>query len=140
MRQASECGRSPITWRCLRSPMWLPGSCTFPTLCPSLCCPSFPGVVLSLWEPDASHLLQCQMKSNICTSQGLWLAINKLANKDLVCWGGLCGLAGKWGRVRVGAGGVRAALWTFFFNQTFNCKWLSTPEQPAGLSTASKLY
>lgn len=35
---------------------------------------------------------------------------------------------------------VHMALCTFFFNQTFNLKWLSTPEQPAGLSIASKLY
>lgn len=35
---------------------------------------------------------------------------------------------------------MHTALCTFFFNQTFNLKWLSTPEQPAGLSIASKLY
>lgn len=42
-------------------------------------------------------------------------------------------------------GGVRGvcvytALCTFFVNQTFGLKWLSTLEQPAGLSIASKLY
>lgn len=35
---------------------------------------------------------------------------------------------------------MHTALCTFFFNQTFNVKWLSTPAQPAGLSVASKLY
>lgn len=35
---------------------------------------------------------------------------------------------------------MHTALYTFFFNQTFNLKWLSTPEQLAGLSIASKLY
>lgn len=31
-------------------------------------------------------------------------------------------------------GCARSALCTFFFNQTFRVKWLSTPEQLAGLS------
>lgn len=35
---------------------------------------------------------------------------------------------------------MHPALCTFFFNQTSNLKWLSTPEQLAGLSMASKLY
>lgn len=35
---------------------------------------------------------------------------------------------------------MHTALCTFFFNQTFDLKWLSTPEQLAGLSIASKLY
>ena len=40
-----------------------------------------------------------------------------------------------------GVQGVCAlALCTFFSNQTFSLKWLSTPEQLVGLSIASKLY
>lgn len=72
------------------SPMWLPGSHTLSNPHPNLRSSSFHRFVLSLWEPDASHLFQCQMKLNICSFQGLWLAINKLANKDLVCWEGVC--------------------------------------------------
>lgn len=104
-------------------PMWLPGSHTLSNPHPNLQFSSFHRFVLSLWEPDASHLFQCQMKLNICSFQGLWLAINKLANKDLVCWGaggGSVWVAGGWVCVRVGCREACRPLCTFFFNQTFN--------------------
>lgn len=125
------------------SPMWLPGSHTLSNPHPNLRSSSFHRFVLSLWEPDASHLFQCQMKLNICSFQGLWLAINKLANKDLVCWGdggSPCGLQES-GCVRGwDAGGYAGLCVHFSLTKPLISEWLSTPEQLAGLSIVSKLY
>lgn len=58
------------------------------------------------------------MKLNICSFQGLWLAISKLANEDLVrlgVGGGSCGLAGRRVCVRVGCRGVYAYGFVYIF-------------------------
>lgn len=96
------------------SPMWLPGSHTLSNPHPNLQSSSFHRFVLSLWEPDASHLFQCQMKLNICSFQGLWLAINKLANKDLVCWG-VGGVCEGCRRVDMCEGGMQGGMQGFVY-------------------------
>lgn len=57
-------------------------------------------------------------------------------------WGGFMWVCRQAGTCEGGVRGVcvHAALCTFLLNQTFGLKWLSTLEQPAGLSAASKLY